>query len=329
MISKNAPDAFGSSHVEDQIAHVAASIRGRRDTLDAESKRLRTPAILKAFDKWNHNSWCLSVAGDCLVRLRLFTEQNFNHIETMGIIAVARYVFELSVWLHLFERDARYGLVYYSQLLEAQRRFCQDHHGQLLREIALLRQFEQRERGAQRDAARQIQRLADAEKRKEPLASALKAISTSIDDQAARHFSIYAEQAKTYGYGFQAHLVERRAVPQIEAALAAVATEKAALDARIPQDIKDMIPKRWEWRQMASIVGLADEYDFIYTFACKVLHATPISITTDEKNLEPSELVLFLRYINVKVIDTIGLAREYPKTTTHQGNPGDSLPASG
>jgi hypothetical protein len=118
-----------------QIARLVESIKAHRTAVDMEACRLRTPAILASFDKRSRSAWCLSVAGDCLVRVRLLLEQNFNFIETMGIVAVARYLFELSVWLHLFEREDRYGLVYYSQLLETQRRYFEDYRAQLCRDL--------------------------------------------------------------------------------------------------------------------------------------------------------------------------------------------------
>jgi hypothetical protein len=55
--------------------------------------------------------WRLVAFVDSLVRLRLFIENNFNYIETMGILSVARYLFELTVWLKLLVMDSRYGLV--------------------------------------------------------------------------------------------------------------------------------------------------------------------------------------------------------------------------
>src|SRR5436309_1268908 len=89
-----------------QIVH---SIRQRRDALDTIAQQLRTPGILAAFDKWHHESWCIAVAGDALVRLRLFTEQNFAVLETIGVVGVARYTFALALWLRLFALDGRYG----------------------------------------------------------------------------------------------------------------------------------------------------------------------------------------------------------------------------
>jgi len=102
-------------------------------------------------------------------------------------------------------------------------------------------------------------------------------------------------------------------VPEIEASLAGIDSERAAFDARIQVDVKRMVPNTWQWRRMAQRVGLTDEYDFIYTFSSKLLHATPASISTDQKNLELSELVVFLKYIDKKIVDNIEMARKYPK----------------
>ena len=249
------------------------------------------------------------------MRLRLFTEQNFNFIETMGIIAVARYIFELSVWLQLFKLDPRYGLVYYAQLLDTQLRYWKDYRTQLDREISLLKNFEQQEKDALSDAVSKIRHLSDPEQQRQAANNSPKAVADFIDKQAARHFSIYAEQAKVNGYGFQAYLVEKKLVPQIDKSLAEIDSEKAAFDSTVPQQVRVLIPNRWNWRQMAQKVGSVDEYDFIYRFSSKLLHATPASITTDQKNLEMSELAVFLKYIYVKIDDVLELAGAYPVKT--------------
>jgi hypothetical protein len=62
---------------------------------------------------------------------------------------------------------------------------------------------------------------------------------------------------------------------------------------------------------MAQKVHLTDEYDYIYSFSSRVLHATPASITTDRKNLELPEIQIFLKYIDVKIADVLALAWEY------------------
>ncbi len=274
------------------IEQLIQSIRSRRSSLDAVAQRLRTPTIQAAFNKLDHNSWCLSVAGDALVRIRLFTEQNFNFVETLGVIAVARYIFELSVWLHLFKLDPRYGLVYFDQLIDTQQRYFQDEKAQLEREVALLKSFGDREKEAHEKALDAAKVLPPGDVRRQACASTLKSISEAIDVEASRRFSIYAKDAQTNGYGFQVHLVETKAVPQVKQALAEIALERAWFDTTVPQDVRNLKPKRWNWRQMAQKVNqmaqkvnLTDEYDYIYSFTSKLLHATPASITTDRKNL--------------------------------------------
>lgn len=299
--------------VETRFVKLINEIRAQRGALDTLAQRLRTQEILDAFNPYDHKSWCLAVMGDALVRLRLFTEQNFNFVETMGTVAVARYIFELSVWLKLFELDARYGLVYHAQLIETQRLYWSDYCNQLGREVTLLKRLEQREKQLRDKEMKRVNQITNPEEKKQALLTLWKDISTDIDAEASRHFSIFADQAKKNGYGFQAYLVEQEVIPQIKASLSAVDQEQAKFDDNTSQDVKDMIPERWNWSRMAKKVELSDEYEFIYTFASKLLHATPASITTDQKNLEMPELLIFLKYINIKIVDIIELARRYPK----------------
>ncbi len=297
-----------NKHNVEQLIH---SICARRSSLDALAQRLRTPEILAAFNKSDHNSWCLSVAGDSLVRLRIFTEQNFNFVETMGIIAVARYIFELSVWLQLFKLDPRYGLVYFNQLLDTQQHYFRSVRAQLAREVSLLKAFGGREKEAREQALKKVSDPSSRDDQKQALLSTVNSLSDEIDAEASRRFSIYAKDAQINGYEFQAYLVETKAVPKVEHALVDIELERKWFEATIPQDVKDLIPRHWQWRRMAEMVGLTDEYDYIYSFTSKLLHATPASITTDQKNLEGTELEVFLKYIDVKIADIEILAQEY------------------
>jgi hypothetical protein len=92
-------------------------------------------------------------------------------------------------------------------------------------------------------------------------------------------------------------------MPQVVKALEQIVTEKHEFEARVSKDVKDLIPDRWNWRQIALKVGQVEEYDYIYSFASTLLHATPASITGDQKDLEISELEVFLRFIDVNIND--------------------------
>jgi hypothetical protein len=296
---------------ETRIQPLVSAIRSRTSALDSLAQQLRTPAIIEAFDKWDHNSWCIAVAGDSLVRLRLFTEQNFNFVETMGVVAVARYMFELTVWLRLFALDRRYGLVYFDQLLATQQRFFQDTLARLEREVVWLKSLDEQETASHRSVLNEIDRAGVSKDQAQELVSALSTISAKIDAEAARRFSIYAQAARTNGYSFQAYLVETKALPPVRQALTEIANERANYESRVAPEIKALRPDRWQWRPMAQKVGRLDEYDYLYSFASKLLHATPASITTDQKNLEVAEMELFLKYINVTITDVLALAEEY------------------
>ncbi|SRR5258706_1976124 len=300
-----------SEQYKHNVEKLIHSIRSRGSGLDALAHRLRAPDIQARFNKWDHNSWCLSVAGDAVVRIRLFTEQNFNFVETMGVIAVARYIFELSVWLHLFKLDPRYGLVYFDQLIDTQKRYFQDEKAQLEREVAFLKSFGEREKEAREMAIKDTSALPLDDARRQACASTLNSISDAIDAEASRRFSIYANDARINGYGFQAHLVETKTIPRVEKALGDVSLERAMFDRTVPQDVKDLIPGRWQWKQMSQKVNLTDEYEYIYSFASKLLHATPASITTDGKLLELPEMQIFLKYIDVKIADVVILVQQY------------------
>jgi hypothetical protein len=47
--------------------------------------------------KYDERYWTLVAHYDGMVRLRILIEQNFRFIETIGLLAVTRYIFELLV----------------------------------------------------------------------------------------------------------------------------------------------------------------------------------------------------------------------------------------
>ena len=285
------------------VQNLVREILARKERVDQLAQRIRTPETLAKFDKRNARSWCIAVAGDMLIRVRLFIEQNFKVVETVGVNAVARYLLELHIWMSLFRRDENYGLVYFRELLDTQRRFYTDTLAQVEREIEFLQSLEARERAALTEIHDSGGRLRDV--------VAKDKVASDHDKEATRHFSIYARAALTNGYGFQTHLVRTKALPRAKEALTMVEIEKRGFDESIAPAVRKLIPDRWQWRSMANKVGLVHEYDYIYSFASKLLHATPASITTDSKNLEMAELEMFLKYIVVKIDDLMDLAAVY------------------
>lgn len=93
--------------------------------------------------------------------------------------------------------------------------------------------------------------------------------------------------------------------------MAEIRLEREALDTELSREVKALIPRKWNWREMAEKVGLGHEHDYVYSFASKLLHAEPVSITTNQKNLEVAEVYIFMKYIDVKIDEIATLAAEY------------------
>ncbi len=292
-----------------QIHSLVEKIKANHTTINTKAISLRTTEMMYNFNKHCPQAWCQAVMGDSLVRLRLFIEQSFNHIETLGIVAVSRYLFELSVWLYLFQLDSRYGFVYYKQLIETQRKFYSDSLKQINQEIKLLRSFEKEE--AEEQTAILKTNMPTEEK-----INRIKILGQKIDVKAARKFSIYAESAKYNGYGYQADLIEKKIKTQIEIAIKELELDELDFKKNKSPKISDLTGSkgRWQWKTMAGIVDLDTEYEYIYTYTSKLLHATPASISTNQKTLALEEILMFLKYIDIKIIDILTLAQNYPQT---------------
>ena len=268
---------------------------------------------IRIHDKFSADEWRRNAFGNVLIRLLQITENNFHVIETISLVATARYIFELSVWLLLFQKDTRYGLIYYRELIATQLKYWQDMLAQLHREIELLKKFEKLD-----DPSNLVQSLSNSGATAEQYGNMIREAMSRVDAEAGKHFSIFLDQAQTNGYGFQAHRVETQAIPQVASSIAQVEQEKSEFEKNVPTDARDLVKGKWEWRRMAGLAGIQDEHDYIYTSASKLLHATPSSLTTDYKNLEPQEIALFLRYIHVKMLEIADLALRQPECRSVQ-----------
>ncbi|TFY93479.1 hypothetical protein DYL61_13680 [Pseudomonas nabeulensis] len=297
--------------LENKLKHLVHSIKAMAPTIDAAAKRIRTTQFKESFNKNDYNSWCQSVTGEILVKLRLFTEQNLSFIETMSVLTVTRYTFEASVWLKLFETDPRYGLVYASQLIDTQLNHWEDQRKQLVREIHLLNDLDKQQSDWLSEELLRLETMEDVEKARSESATVYHRATQMIDNVAARKFSIYADQAVHLGYSTVASMLEAEAMPQVKASIKAIKKEKASFVSALPDDIKALASTPWSWSKMAKFVGMGDEYGYIYTFTSTLMHATPASLTTDQKNLELHEMLIFFKFINIKFLDAIEASEKY------------------
>jgi hypothetical protein len=300
------------SRINSQAISLLDSIRTLQSPLDEAIERIAK--ISQSYDSKNADVryWSNLAMNDCLGKVRLFLNQNFSYIETMSLLAVTRYLHEMSIWLKVFDLDPRYSLVYAYQLFDQQI----DHRKKSLERMKLEIDFLE-DTGSEEQVlfAEELEKLKAITNENEQLHDAFNLSSKVmelIDDMASRKFSIYAEQAKTNGYSFQAHLIKTKVVVEIRESIAELETEKDTFESSLSADCKELIGKRWVWKTMAEKAGMQDEYDYIYSYTSMLLHAKPFSITTNQKNLEFGEVNIFLKYIHVKIRDILSLASDYP-----------------
>ena len=116
-------------------------------------------------------------------------------------------------------------------------------------------------------------------------------------------FALYAQEAAHNGYGFQAYLIERDVVPKIQQNLEDAKNSyeeiKSAWANKISEFNKEF--KKWSWKEMSNRVQMDRDYDFIYSYTSRLLHAFPHSLTTNQKNLEDSEVLMFLNYVEGQI----------------------------
>jgi hypothetical protein len=56
---------------------------------------------------------------------------------------------------------------------------------------------------------------------------------------------------------------------------------------------------------MAEAAGLRDQFAFVYAYTSRLLHATPTSLTTNQKNLELAEMKMLLNFVFVSCVEMI------------------------
>jgi hypothetical protein len=298
---------------ETQTADLPGEIWKLGGELEVLSRRFRSESSAggdQPSDKWSPEFWRRQAFGDALARLAELAKNNFKSPETISLIAATRYIFEVSMWLRLFQADSRYCLVYYWRLLEVQKQCLLDVLQQFNRESELLDRFHAADATSQTEIAR---RYKSGLLRPSEVGTLVKQSRQNVDADAARAFSRYAEDAKTTGYGVQAQVIKARIIPEAEQILAAIEAEMQEYQQHIPEEVQVLAKLDWDWKVMAIHAGMEAEYDYIHSSASRLLHAEPSSLTGEPKTLSALEMAVFLRYVRVKIHDIMELAKLQPE----------------
>jgi len=254
--------------------------------------------------------WVLTIYRDSLLRIQLLIKQNFYFIETLGILAITRYIFELTIWIKLIQKNKTWANVYQYILIENQLKYYKNYRAHLKREIVFMQNLEIEEKSLTDIRLEEAKAIEDEELRNKTMVDVLNETANEIDNKAKRKFTIYGEAAKKNGYGFQAYLIETKALPEIASTISTLERHMRDFKKNMSSDLEETMPARWNWFAQAKSVDMQDEYDFIYSYTSRLLHATPGSITTNYRNLELTEIRMFLGYVHIRLADIIEILNQ-------------------
>lgn len=247
--------------------------------------------------------WRMRAWTDAVIRVRIFVEKNLSYIETLSVLALCRYTFELVVWLKHIEMDKRFALFYAQKMLKQQIELYKNLAMHLRRESELYRSLAEEEKIAHNRilaAAVVAGSSVDPTRIGLQIAEDMHAASDFVDEKLALQFAIYSSETKRNGYGFQAHLIETLKLPEANKNAEKNCELLTKFNNQWTTIIGELKLKKWNWKERAAHVDMALEYEFIYSYTSRLLHATPASLTTDQKSLEDDEVLFLLRYVGTQ-----------------------------
>lgn len=241
---------------------------------------------------------CLAHEGTLDKLERLFVGE--GQISDFEIVGGARNLFENLVWCRLFRADVAYGLVFYEQLLREQIESVEAHIAKIDSEIRLFAELESVEDSGM---ASLVDRLKRGEIDGARFSALFNETKGAVDSQARLAFAIYGPAAVYNGYGYQQHVLANSIKPKLEHDLQALKSELQSFESARPASSEVLMAKisqgrRVNWRRAAAEIGMRDEYDFVYSFASKMLHSKAIS-TVPNGQLSEGEAILMFEYAYV------------------------------
>ncbi len=301
---------------ENSVATIAAEIQNLAPAIAKLTQRVRAVmadpqiASLEGRERAETLLPC-EIGVEALGRCQILAANNVVVLETLGVIALTRYIFELLVWLRTIQATPLKSLRFLIISLKDGEDHTSQHIAHLEAEARFLDVIAERDDPV--PGMMMLQEEHGENLTAEIVRNAEKARMDAIDFEARRHFIAYAADAKVNGYGFQAHLIRKKAVALAHADLEVKRQVRSDFVDRFSQSLIDEAGgiSRWNWFESAKDVGMEPEYQYIYRYTSRLLHATPTSFYTSSKNLELAEMRLLLEYVYVRLLDVIDVVTDF------------------
>ena len=300
---------------ESKVAAVATEIRDLAPAIAELVQRVRLIidepkiAALEGRERAETLLPC-EIGAEALDRCNILVTKNVVFLETLGILSLTRYVFELLVWLRTIQKTPLKSLRFLMISLKDRENHTLQHIAHLESEAQFLDLVEERD-----DPIPAMKSLVEKHGENltaEIVSEAEKARMNAIDSEARRYFIAYAADARINGYGFQAHLIRNKAIVAAQEDLEVTRKTRERLVSLFGQSLIDESGgvAKWNWFDSARDVGMEPEYQYIYRYTSRLMHATPTSFYTTSKNLELNEMRLFLEYVYVRILDVIDVVTD-------------------
>lgn len=282
-IAETTRDIKNLSH-QMQLAH--AGIGNSRAKLEA---RYSNQNITSA--DFDPNFWRFVGVHDALSKFLEFTASNIEAMDNMVLAQHARYFCDLMMWVkHLTDpkKDAR---EYLEHLLRGKRLHYEKTMEHIDREIKTLRQIgKDYNLLIYKTAARAV-----FLRKPPPNRDELHNLTRDFHSKLDKNFSIYRTASFSHYEQF-ALSVEKDIVPKYASDLEIVNKQIEEFENTLGRKIA----KRHESKKFAESVGMDSDYEFIYRLTSQHLHATPLSMSTEMREISKQERLVFLEYIRAK-----------------------------
>jgi hypothetical protein len=293
---------------------IADDISGRETRLwdMAERSDNRMTAMKQAHNEAERRKmsgwWTLVAFASAYAKMLSIVRQHFSSDEarnslfgaTLSLLAVARYMFEMIVWLKTLEKDAGNGLLFRFRTVTVDLQHRQNARNETEREITRFIALGIEERELRAEV------MNDKSLDQKGLEFALEDVEREIDGMARSQFSIYARWAGEFSYDAAAQTMRTEILPRLDAQILELEAERTELQAGLTAA---GINSGWKWFERARAVGMEEQYDFFYRYSSRLLHAEPVSFATHQPDLESYEVAALLDHILASIEEAAAVGR--------------------
>ncbi|MBC7490341.1 MAG: hypothetical protein H7240_10660 [Glaciimonas sp.] len=233
-------------------------------------------------------------------RMRGLSESNLLLMSDLELSAAIRFVFEMSLWVSFLAGPIENGKRYFAISVLENQRYLKKEIKYMEYEVANMRAAD-----ALKDTSlRELAEKGVMTGRTGVFEEEIKKIWLDNEVIAAKTFSIYSDWVKGGNFGTIADYIETKALPDLNHLLTSV-------DARL-LSLKNsgVNVSRIKTETLAEMAGMVPEYEWIFSYTSRKIHAEPFSISGDFSVLTNHEKFIYVQYFLRKVNEILATSYE-------------------